>query len=282
VDSLLKDKSGWQIRALTRNTDSPKAKELASKGVTLIKGDYSDEKVLREGLKGAYAFFAVTNFWDPASMGKEVDLGKRMVDLAKEADVKHFIWSSLQNVEKISKGKYHVPHFTDKAVVEDYAKSKGLFATFIGPAFYYQNFASFFPPKKDDKGNFVFTLPSREDAYITAYDVNDTGDAVLTILKHPDEYKDKFVPLAGAHMHPQDFVKAVGKVTGLPTKYVYVPPEQFAKFGFPGAQELADMFGWFNEFTYFGPHADLSLGKKANPHLKGFEEWLTVSGWKPQ
>jgi len=283
VDALLKDKDGgWEIRALSRNPDNEKAKALAKKGVSVIKGDYSDEKALREGLKGAYAFFAMTNFWDPASMGKEVELGKKMVDIAKEAGVHHFIWSSLADVAKISKNKYHVPHFTDKATVEQYAISKGLHSTFIAPAFYFQNFVGFFPPKKDDKGVWVFTVGVKETSYLTAYDVEDTGGATLAALKHPNEWKNKFIPLAGSHMHPQEYVSVFSKVTGLPAKYNYVSPEDWAKFPFPGAKEMAEMFGYFNEFTYFGGTHDLSLGKKAFPQLKSFEEWLKSSGWKPQ
>jgi len=183
---------------------------------------------------------------------------------------------------KISNKKYHVPHFTDKAVIEDYALSKGLFSTFVAPAFYFQNFVGFFPPKKDDKGVWVFTMGVKETSYITGFDVTDTGDAVLNALKHPNEWKNKFVPLPGSHMHPQEYVSIFSKVTGLPARYVYVAPEEWAKFTFPGAKELAEMFGWFNEFTYYGPHADLSLGKKINPKLKTWEEYLKITGWKPQ
>jgi len=282
VDALLKH-GGWKIRILTRNADAAKAKELAKKGVEIVQGDYTDEKAMKEGLKGAYGFFAMTNFWDPATMGKEAEIGKKMVDFAKEAGVKHFIWSTLVNVHKGSKGKYHVPHFTDKALVEEYAHTKGFqYTTGVAPAFYFQNFGNFFPPKKDDKGTFVFTLPSREDAYITACDVSDTGEAVATALNHPSEWNGKLIPVAGSHMHPQDYFSTISKVTGVPTKFVSVSTDAFAKYPFPGAQEMADMFGWFNEFTYYGPDVDLSLAKKANPHVKSFEEWLKVSGWKPQ
>jgi len=281
VNALLKDNL-YKVRALTRNANSEKAKELKSKGVEVIEGDYSKVDDLRKALKGVYGFFAMTNFWDPASMGKEVELGKLQVDTAKEAGVQHFIWSTLANVRELSKGKWNVPHLTDKAVVEEYARKSGLHCTFVSPPFYYQNLFSFFPPKKESDGTYVWTMPMPEDRYLTAFDVDDTGAAVATAFNHPQEWKNINIPLAGEHDHPQNYIKTLGKVLGIKTRYNAISVESFAKLGFPGAEELAQMFGWFNEFKCHGPGVDLSVGRKANPKLKTFEEYVKICGWRPQ
>jgi uncharacterized protein YbjT (DUF2867 family) len=277
VEALLKD-GKWDVRAMSRDPEKEQAKELKKKGVEVVKGDMKNESELRNAMKGIHAIFALTAFWDPDTMFKEQELGKKIVDISKESGVKHFIWSSLPNVAKISNNKYHVPHFTDKAIVAEYAQEKGLFCTFVAPAFYYQNFATFFPPKNEN-GTMIFSMPMPESKKLTAFDVADTGAAVVTALNNPQEWKDKFIALAGDHMHPQDYISTYTKVTGIPAKYVAVPTDVWAKYPFPGAKEVAEMFAWFNEFTYFGPH-DFTIGKKANPNLKTWEQYLKVSGWK--
>jgi len=146
VNALLED-GGWQVRALTRDPSSEASKALAAKGVELVKGDLSNKQDVLEALKGAYGFFAVSpmQVWS-----SEAEVGKLMVDAAKEAGVQHFIWSTLPNAEKITGGKIDVPHFTNKAIVEDHARQSGLRASFVAAAFYYQNFKNFFPPKEEN------------------------------------------------------------------------------------------------------------------------------------
>jgi len=278
VNSLLKD-GHWDVRVLSRNPDSDKSKELKSKGVQVLKGDMSNVDDLRAAAKGVDAIFAVTSFWDPASMFKEAEIGKKIVDVAAEVKVKKFIFSTLPNVSTITKNKWHVPHFTDKAVVDDYARSKSLPIVSVVPPFYYQNFTSFFPPKFEGQ-TAVFSLPMPENCYLTAYDVDETGEWVLNVLKNWDQWKGKTVPMVGEHKHPQEFVEAFSKATNQPAKYVPVTVEQFGSYGFPGAKELADMFGYFNEYTYNGPNIDLSLSKKVHSNATSFEGWVKKTGWK--
>jgi len=269
----------WDVRVLSRNPDSDKSKELKSKGVQVLKGDMSNVDDLRAAAKGVDAIFAVTSFWDPASMFKEAEIGKKIVDVAAEVKVKKFIFSTLPNVSTITKNKWHVPHFTDKAVVDDYARSKSLPIVSVVPPFYYQNFTSFFPPKFEGQ-TAVFSLPMPENCYLTAYDVDETGEWVLNVLKNWDQWKGKTVPMVGEHKHPQEFVEAFSKATNQPAKYVPVTVEQFGSYGFPGAKELADMFGYFNEYTYNGPNIDLSLSKKVHSNATSFEGWVKKTGWK--
>ena len=107
-----------------------------------------------------------------------------------------------------------------------------------------------------------------------------SGAAVATILNNPNEWNGKFVPLVGDHLHAEEFVKTFAQVTGQPAKLNSITREAFAGFGFPGAEELAQMFGYFEEYTCFGPDGDLELGKKAHPNLKSFKQWLQETGWK--
>jgi len=275
ADALLADGT-YAIRGFSRDPNSEKSKALKAKGIEVVKADSNNFEELKTALEGVYGFFLLTNFWDPSVGHKEFEVGKISVDAAKAAGVKHVVASTLADCEKLSNGKYKVSHFTLKAKIGDYAKEQltHSFVTEVGPSFYYQNFFQFFPPKEEN-GELVWTTPTT--AILTAFDVSDTGVAVVSAFNNPKEWDRKFIALAGEHMSPHEYIKQFTEVTGKKARLVEVPNETFAKFG-PGADEIADMFNWFNEYTYFGPNYDMATGRKANPHLKSFKQWLKESG----
>ena len=109
-------------------------------------------------LKGAHGVFLVTNFWEEGT--DELKQATAAVHAAKDAGVKHFIWSTLPNVEAISGGKFHVPHFTGKAKIDRIVKEAG-FAnhTFVIPPFYYQGLVGALAPQKQADGSLGWALP---------------------------------------------------------------------------------------------------------------------------
>jgi uncharacterized protein YbjT (DUF2867 family) len=124
IKSLLLD-GRWSLRTLARTPSSKEAVKLSQKGVEVFAGNMHNDDDLRRVLKGAYGVFAVTNFWDPQTMGRETELGCKMARIARESGVRHYIWSTLPNVERITKGRFLVPHFTGKARVNPYIKGLG-------------------------------------------------------------------------------------------------------------------------------------------------------------
>jgi uncharacterized protein YbjT (DUF2867 family) len=281
--------AGYDVRAVTRDPEDRTCEDLKSlraRGVEIVKGDISKDSMedLAKLMKGSYGAFLMTNFWDPSSMNKEVEQGHKLVDAAKRAGVKHIIWSTLPNVEKLSKNKYNVSHFTDKAKVEEYIrslqqKSQKAFehVTFIAPAFYFQNFKTLLPPKKEGD-TWVFTMP--ETKYLTAFDVNQTGPAVLTAFNNPRDWDLRRIDYCGEHSAPQAYIDTFSRVTGLKARLNMKPMKEFAKMNIPHAEELANMFGWFNEFDYFGPEGELKSGQSATPGgLYSWETFLRRYGW---
>jgi uncharacterized protein YbjT (DUF2867 family) len=285
VITYLLNSNKYRLRGVTRNVNDQKAKDLSARGVEMVEANMATDSVekLASVMKDSYGAYLLTNFWDPSSMNKEEVQGKQLVDAAKQAGVRHVMWSTLSNVQKVS-GSKGVPHFTDKAIVEDYIRSlqtssKPPFqhVTFVAPAFYYQNFQSFFPPKLEGD-TVVFTLPDTKT--LTAYDVNDTGIAVLSAFENPKEYELKRIDFYGSHMAPQQYIDEFAKVTGRKTKLILIPRDVFATFPFATAHEIADMFTWFNDHTYFGPEGNRELGNKACQNkLATWEQYLQKSKW---
>ena len=159
-----------------------------------------------------------------------------------------------------------------QAKVADYITSIGLKGIFVGAAFYFQNFSGFFPPKKDEQGTIVFSMPYPETGYLTAFDVADVGPAIATVLKNPEEWVGKFIPLWGTHAPVSEYIKTFSEVTGKPAELNSLPSNAFGP-------EMENMFGWFGEYHYYGPNADYSLQNKVNPNAKTWAEWLKSSGW---
>jgi len=279
INALLADGT-FAVRGVTRKPTEAKAQELTKRGVQVVQGDIAGPiEVLVEALKGSYGAFLMTNFWDPSLMTSEKENGIKLIDAAHKAGVKHIVWSTLENVKKVSKDKYHVPHFTAKAEVEEYvrelqAKTPKAFehVSFVAPSFYYQNFALFFPPKQEGD-TLVFTLPKTK--LLIAFDVEEIGPSILATFKNPAKYDGKRIDYYGTSSDPEEYIKSYSKVTGKKAKLVSVPLDVFGKLGFPGAGELADMFGWFDEFTYYGLHGDPKSGQEATPGgLSSYEAFV--------
>ena len=138
-------------------------------------------------------------------------------------------------------------------------------------AFYFQNFTTFFPPKEED-GVDVFTVPNTSN--ITGYDVRDTGGVSAALFKTPSRYNGLLIPCAGEHFSPQEFVDKYAKHTGRKAKLNAVDFKTFAGFGFPGAEELADMFEFFHLYTYYGHEEKRELGVRLFPEMKELDQWL--------
>jgi len=266
----------FAIRAITRKATAEKAVELKEKyNAELVEADMSDPSTYDRAFSGAYGAFVVTAFWDPSSMGKEKEIGRGLVKAAKAAGVQHFVWSTLPFARKESEGKYSVPHFDDKAEVDDDVRAAGFpYHTLFAAAFYFQNFSSFFPVKKGENGDLSVTIP--DTSSITAYDVSQTGGIISEIFNHRDKYNGKYIAASADHVSLEEVGEVLSKAAGKRVSVNRVPREVFAKFGFPGAHEMAEMFSWFNEYTYYGLRIKRESGLRAYPPLRTLEEYYEV------
>jgi uncharacterized protein YbjT (DUF2867 family) len=139
-------------------------------------------------------------------------------------------------------------------------RASGLKTIAVAPAFYFSNWLHAFAPSKADDGALEWKVPFIPQTYITAYDVAETGAIVEATLENPEKWVGQFIPLVGTHKPAQEYVDDIARVGGFKTRLVTIPREIYSNF-FPGAAEIADMCGWFEEFQYYGPGADLESGK---------------------
>jgi len=278
IESLLKlDK--FRLRGVTRNAKSDKAAALKAKGVEIAEGDIRNKAQLVAAFQGAWGVFSVTQFWDPEVMKNpelEFTWGCTAVDAAVEAKVGVFVWSGLANSDGLSNKKWHVPHFTNKWRVEEYARSKKqMESIFVYAGFYAQNFMGFMPPKKGDDGVYNFALPMRADVGLPMFDVSDTGRYVAPIFDNHKPHVGKVYIMAGEYITMPQVAKTFQAVTGLPARFTQLPLEAFKD-----NHEMMHMFGWFNEFGY-AAGAPLEESLKLAGSVNTFDSFLRKTGWKP-
>jgi uncharacterized protein YbjT (DUF2867 family) len=265
------------IRCLTRNAKSEKAKTLAalSPVIQMVEGHMGDVTSLKRAFAGAWAVFAVSDYWDPETFDKEYEFGKNMADAASACHVTYYIWSTLDDAESITKGKYKVKHFTLKARIMAYLRQSGgtMKNIFIKPGTYYDNFQTYFPPKPTGEPNqYALALPVQPSTRLPFFDPADTGPVVAALLRNPDPYVDKEIPLYGDFLTYPEALKEIGQATGKHIRYECVPYEACQALG----PEMLDMFHYFDEFGYYPKETkpDLALAKQIYPGIKGIHQWI--------
>jgi uncharacterized protein YbjT (DUF2867 family) len=278
VRALQADKQ-FKIRALARNPG--KHNKLADE---VVQADLSRPETLTAAFEGAHGVFLVTNFREEGT--DEVDQATAAVRAAKDAGVKHFVWSTLPDVEAISGGKFHVPHFTGKAKVDRIVKEAG-FAnhTFVIATFYYQNLIGVLAPQKQADGSVGWSLPLDPTVRcIHMGDITELGNLVAGAFAHPDRASHgEYLPLVGDFMSFSEIVDTLNR-QGHNFSFNQVPKEIFAGF-FPGAAEIAEMFSYFQAYTYLGSDssAQVALANKiAGQQPTKFSAWAQVNFPAPQ
>jgi uncharacterized protein YbjT (DUF2867 family) len=188
VDALLAS-GEFTVRVASRNPSSDAAKALGKRGVEVMKADLLDAASLRLPFEGAYGAFVVTNFWDPAQMQRETQIGATAVRAARSFGVKHLVWSTLPDCERITGGRLKVVHFTGKARVDAVVEGAGFPRhTFVQAPMYYQNFLTMNTPQPLQQGGRGWAVPMDPAARVMhAGNVSEVGRAVAAAFAAGDK-----------------------------------------------------------------------------------------------
>lgn len=277
VVRALRAQGRFRVRALTRSPE--KYQGPADEAVL---ADLDRPETLASAFAGAHGAFVVTNFWEGGG-GKtdEVAQASAAAQAAKAAGVQHFVWSSLPNVEAIAGGKYHVPHFTAKAQANDAVRDAGFpFYTFVEAPFYFQNLTSVLGPQPQADGSKAWVLPIDSAARrIHMGDIGELGQVVAGAFAHPETVGQGQVLSMCGSLASFDDVVAAFRAQGHDVRFQRVPGEVFAGF-FPGADEMAQMFGYFEEFSYMGPDAERKVAlanEVATGPLTDLQTWIRAN-----
>jgi uncharacterized protein YbjT (DUF2867 family) len=290
VRAILSDpNSEFKVRAVTRNANSEKAQQLAALGAEIVEADIDDKKSIINALEGAYGAFFVTFFWDHFSPEKEYAQAKSMAEAAKETNMTHVIWSTLEDTRNwvpveddrlpTLQGKYKVPHFDAKGEANQCFLDSGVKTTFLIASFYWENLIYFgMGPQKGPDGDYSITFPMG-DKKLAGVAAEDIGKCAYGIFKRGLELSGKTVGVAGDHLTCTEMAQSLSKALDIKVTYNEVSPEQYRGFGFPGADDLGNMFQFYRDFEEDSLKVrNLAFSRSLNPELKSFDDWLEVYG----
>ncbi|MEP7144015.1 MAG: NmrA/HSCARG family protein [Ferruginibacter sp.] len=284
--AILQDKnSGFAVRAITRDPHSDKAKALEEMGAEVVAADIDDPESLRKAMEGAYGAFCVTFYWAHFSPVKEAAEIKNMAEAAKAAGLKHVIMSTLEDTRKFIPlsddrmptlmEKYKVPHFDAKGESDHFFTDAGVPVTFLRTSFFWENLIYFgMGPKKGPDGILAITYPMG-DKKLSGMASADIGKCAYGIFRKGESLIGKTIGIAGEHITCQQMADDLTKALGQEVKYNAITPEMYRSFGFPGADDLGNMFQFYQEFeAAFSGIRDINYSKELNPALQTFEMWL--------
>jgi len=276
---------GFALRAITRDASKDKAKALAAAGAEVVSADLDDVESLKKAFAGAHGVFGITNFWEHVSAEKEKAQAKNIAEAAKAAGVKHVIWSTLEDTREFMspddkrmpflQEKYRVPHFDAKA--EANAFFAGLPATMLVTSFYWDNLYMFgLAPKKGEDGQYAWAFPMG-NSKLAGIAAEDIGKCAYGIYKAGSQYIGKTVGIAGEFLTIDQMGQSLAKNLGLgAVKYNAVEPDVYRSWGFPGADEMGNMFQADRDFEkQMMANRNLDEARKLNPALQTFDQFVT-------
>jgi uncharacterized protein YbjT (DUF2867 family) len=285
VRAILADpQGGFAARAITRDVGSEKARELARLGAEVVAGDVDDPASIERAFAGAYGAYVVTFFWDHFTPEKEVAEATAMAQAAKKAGLQHVIWSTLEDTRRrvplsddrmpTLMGRYKVPHFDAKGETDRVFTELGVPTTFLLTSFYWDNFIHFgMGPRKGENGTWLLTLPLQQTR-MPGIAAEDIGRCAYGIFKEGRVHVGKTVGIAGEHVSGAEMAQGLSRALGRDVQYNAVSFDAYRGFGFPGSDDLGNMFQFKVEFEKeFRGARDVEESRRLNPALQSFEDW---------
>jgi uncharacterized protein YbjT (DUF2867 family) len=286
VRAIQRDAAGdFTARAITRDVNSPAARALAALGAEVVAADLYDPESVTRAFEGAYGAFCVTFYWAHMSPEKEQAEVRVLASAAQHAKLQHVVWSTLEDTRKwvplrddrmpTLMGKYKVPHFDAKGESDQEFTKRGVPTTFYLATFFWDNFIGFGSgPTRGPDGTLALTLPMGESK-LAGIAAEDVGKCAYGVFKRGAEFIGKTIGVAGEHLTGTQMVASLSKALGQPVRYAPVTPAAFRGSGFPGAEDLGNMFQFYAEFEkHFRDSRDVALARSLNPELQTFDQWL--------
>jgi uncharacterized protein YbjT (DUF2867 family) len=289
VRAILDDPSGgFAARAITRDPGTAAARALARAGAEVVAADVDDEASLARAFAGAHAAYCVTFFWAHFSPDREQQQARNLAGAARTAGLRHVIWSTLEDTRKrvplddprmpTLMGRFKVPHFDAKGEADAVFTASGVPTTFLLTSFYWDNLIHFgMGPQRGPDGKLGITFPMG-DRKLPGIAAEDIGRCAYGVFKRGPELIGRTVGVAGEHPTCAQMAATLSRALGHEIVYRDVAPEVYRSFGFPGAEDLGNMFQYKRDFaTEFCATRDLAFSRSLNPRLQDFAAWVAAN-----
>jgi uncharacterized protein YbjT (DUF2867 family) len=288
VRAILADRArSFAVRAITRRPDGAAARALAALGVEVAVADLDDAASLDHALRGAYGVFAVTNYWEHHSPERELRQAANIARAAARSGARHVVWSTLEDTRQqvplhdvrmpTLMQRYKVPHLDAKGDADAFFRE--LPTTFLRTSFYWDNLIHFgMGPRRGADGVLDFVLPMGERR-LPGIAAADIGACALGIFQGSGQFIGGIVGIAGEHLTGAEMAAGLARALGEPVRHVPMPFADYARLGFPGAADLANMFQYKHDFNaHYCAGRSVERTRELHPELMSFEQWLSAHG----
>lgn len=259
--------AGHAVRAMTRKPDSDAARALRALGAEVVVGDLDDARSLEAALADVWGVFAVQNTWEAGVEQEEVQ-GLRMVEVAKAAGARHFVYTSVQSADR-STG---IPHFDNKGRIEAAVADAG-FPSYVilQPVFFMENFSSQWFKPAIDQGMLAVGIAPETKLQMVA--VSDIGAFGRIAFEKATELNGRRIGIAGDELTMPEAAEALSRAAGRTVTHFQVPIEEVRKF----SEDFAIMLEWFDRVGY---SADIAAtAKEFGVQPTSFPTWAGGVQW---
>jgi len=275
----------FAVRAVTRKPDGAAARQIAQAGAQVILADLDDAASVQRALEGAYGAFFVTNFWEHLSGEKELAQAHTLAAAAAQAGIRHAIWSTLEDTRDffpalgsrmpVLEGRFNVPHFDAKGEAHRFFAQQRVPVTYLYTSGFWENLIHFgMGPQRQADGSLAVTFPTGA-ARIPWIGVEDIGIAAKEIFLRGDALVYDSIGVAGEHLSGAELAQHLGRALGEPVACNSITPDAFRALGFPGADELGNMWQFKRDFeSAYCARRDLKRARALHPGMADFATWL--------
>jgi uncharacterized protein YbjT (DUF2867 family) len=289
VRAILADRDGgFAVRAVTRKVDSDAAKALAAQGAEVVAGDSDDPAGLDRAFAGAYGAFCVTNFWEHFSAEREGVQAANMARASRRAGLSHVVWSTLEDTRLLVpledtrlptlQGRFKCPHFDAKGQMDATFAAEAAPTSYLLAAFYWDNLIHFgMGPRKGADGALTFAMPLG-GAKLPGIAAGDIGRCAYGIFKRGPGAAGQRFGVSGENLSGEAMAAKLSRALGQPVKFQDVPFDVYRGLGFPGAEDLGNMFQYQAiAGEAFQRSRDPKLARELHPQLQDFDAWLAAN-----
>jgi uncharacterized protein YbjT (DUF2867 family) len=257
-----------RVLAFVRSPDSPAAVELAQRGAELVTGDFDDPDSIERAMMGVDAVFAMATPFQGGGLEGEVRHGRHLIDAAKLARVRHFLYSSVAGADQNT----GIPHFDTKHVVEEHLRRSGLPYTIVAPVFFMENFLGASYAQGLHEGVLSLPLPPHQGLQMVS--MADLAAFCTRVMEWPEELFGKRFEVASDEVTGEQAAALISYVSGHKLHYEEMPLEAMRSAN----EDLGRMFEWLRRVGY---HANISLLRRDFPEVgwHTFEDWARVQDW---
>jgi len=252
---------------MTRKPQGAAAQALKDLGAEVVAGDLDDAASLAAALKGAWGVYGVQNTWEAGVENEEVQ-GKRLVQVARETGIQHFVYASVASAHR----KTGIPHFDNKSRIEDALRASGIPSrVIIRPAFFMDNLlGGWFKPALDT-GMLAMGLKPATRLQMIA--VPDIGKYAALAFTRAAEFNGREIDISGDELTMPQAAEFISKAAGRPIRHVQVPIEDVRK----ASEDYALMLEWFDAVGY---NADIAGNQRTYGIAPTrFADWAGKQGW---